>query len=221
MLNNLQHGRIDRTDKIPCLSPWNTDMGQRMNNIPTGSHSTWGGNHCVDCQPLVHLLIHNRVTGIRQIKKQDQIEFLGNKTDMLAGNIIPNCVVEEWTGNILMHRPCISRKPCGRNHANAASGGIGIIGRGRHNIKDVETGWRSNKETKRSDVSNAFGNESNALLAAANATATAVVAVAIATAEKLISTTSQATSQLLHIDKIVACLYSYQGQMDKKDRNEV
>jgi hypothetical protein len=79
---------------------------------------------------------------------------------MLAGNIIPNCVVEEQTGNILMHRPCISRKTRGRIYANAADGGINIIGRGRHNIKDAEAVLRSIKETKRSDVSNALNDNS-------------------------------------------------------------
>jgi hypothetical protein len=101
---------------------------------------------------------------------------------MLAGNIIPICVIEERTGN--MHRPCISRKTRGRNYANAAGGGINIISGGRHNIKDAGAGWRSMKETKRSDISNALDNESNALVATANATATAVVAVVIAAADK-------------------------------------
>jgi hypothetical protein len=76
-----------------------------MNNVPTGYHSTWIGDHLLDCRPLVHLLIHNRVTGIRQIKKQDQMEVLGYKTDMLTGNIILNHVIEEQIGNILMHHP--------------------------------------------------------------------------------------------------------------------
>ncbi len=108
---------------------------------------------------------------------------MDNRTDMLAGNIIPICVVEEQTG--YTHCPCISRKTRGRNYANAAGGGIDIIGGGRHNIKDAGAGWRSMKETKRSDISNALDDGSNVLVAAANATATAVVAVIIATADEL------------------------------------
>jgi hypothetical protein len=136
-------------------------MGQGMNNISTGSHSTWGGDYPVDCLPLIHLLIHNHVTGIRQIEKNRiKRRFLGNKTDMLAGNVILYCVVEEQTGNILMHCPCISRKSHGRNHANLAGGGINIIGEGRYNIQDAEAGWRSIKEIMRSDVSNAHNNKS-------------------------------------------------------------
>ncbi len=104
---------------------------------------------------------------------------------MLTGNIIPICVIEEQTGN--MHRPCISRKTRGRNYANAAGGGINIIGRGRHNIKDAGAGWRSIKETKRSDISNALDNGSNAFVAAANATATAVIAVVISAADESIT----------------------------------
>ncbi len=83
-----------------------------------------------------------------------------------------------------MHHPCISRKTCGRNYANAAGGGIDIISGGRHNIKDAGAGWRSMKETKRSDISNALNNGSNALVAAANATATAVIAVVIAASDE-------------------------------------
>ena len=103
---------------------------------------------------------------------------------MLAGNIIPIRVVEEQTGN--MHHPCISRKTLGRNYANVAGGGIDIIGGGRQNIKDAGAGWRSIKETKRSDISNALDDGSNAFVAAANATATAtaVVAVVIGSADK-------------------------------------
>ncbi len=55
------------------------------------------------------------------------MEVLGYKTDMLTGNIILNHVIEEQIGNILMHHPWISRKTRGRNHANAAGGGINII----------------------------------------------------------------------------------------------
>jgi hypothetical protein len=106
---------------------------------------------------------------------------------MLAGKIIPNHVVEEQMGS--MHRPCISRKTRGRNHANAASGGIDIIGRGRYNIKDAGAGWRSIKETKRSDISNTLNDGSNALIATTNATATAVIAVIIAAADKLMTPT--------------------------------
>jgi hypothetical protein len=181
-MNNLQQGKINRMDKTLCLSPWNTDIGQRMNNISTGSHSAWGGNHPVDCQPLVHLLIHNCVTRIRK-KKWIKWRFLDNRTDMLAGNIIPFCAVEEQTGN--MHCPCISRKTYGRNYVNADGGGIDIIGGGRHNIKDAGAGWRSMKETKRSDISNALDNGSYALVTAVNAKATAVVAVIIAATDKL------------------------------------
>jgi hypothetical protein len=104
---------------------------------------------------------------------------------MLAGNIILICVVEEQTGN--MHRLCISRKTRGRNYANAAGGGIDIIGVGRHNIKDAGAGWSSIKETKRSDISYALNDGSNSLVTAAYAIATAVVAVIIAAADKLMT----------------------------------
>jgi hypothetical protein len=56
----------------------------------------------------------------------------------------------------------------------------------------------------------------NALVATANATATAVVAVTIAAADKSMT----APSQPRHDNKTATLLYSHQGWMDKKDRNE-